>query len=153
MTKKSDIQKSIVNRLKTIKTSAGYAHSVEEVYVDDTPMGLDFDEFELPAIIVVSGDDTPEMKQKCWHGNWHLEIQIWNTKVTDEVMLEIVRDVYKAIFADSPTAQRNGAFRSLHPSIYKIRPLPIMSDLNMIESNRCYIVNLAVEYTTELWDL
>lgn len=151
--KKAEIQTALVDRLKTIKTNVGYAHSIVAVYEDEAPLGLSLAEFEVPAIIVMSGDDDPKMEQQCLKGSWHFELQIWNKKVTDEIMLEIVRDVYKAIFANSATAKNNKGVRSLHSAVNGITPLPIMSDLNMIEANRCYVVNIAVQYTTELWDL
>ena len=151
--KRALITDGLAERLRKITTANGYGTNVKKVFIDDIPMGLDFDEFEMPAILVISGDDKAEMKHQCMYGSWHHELQLWHNRVSDAVMNEFVRDVYKAIYADSPTLQRNTAFKSIHPSIYDVKPLPILSDLNMIETNRCYIVNLSIEYTAKLWDL
>jgi len=151
--KRSEIHDSFVAKLGTIKSANGYATNVQQVYADDSPMGLDFEEFNLPAIIMVSSDDSIEMKQQCVFGNWAFELQLWHKEVSDSVMNDFVRDVYKAIFAGTASDQKNNAFKSIHPAIYNITPLPILSDLNMIEANRCYVAQFIIQYTTKLWDL
>lgn len=160
MSVRDGIKTAIINKLKTIKTSVGYGTDVSKVYgadsdsfEDNIPMGLDLEEFNLPAILVITGDDKPEMKQGCLYGHWHYELQLWHNDVSDEKMNVFVRDVYKCLFAGSSAAQRKNAFRSLHPNLHDITPAPIGSDLNMIDGNRCYIANFIIEYATQLWDM
>lgn len=147
------INNALIARLQTITAVNGYDTDIAKVYGDKIPMGLELEDFNMPAILCISGDDKPEMKHQCYHGTWHFELQLWHGDVDDKVMLRYVRDVYKAIFAGGATAQINNAFRSLHPSVYNVIPMPTLSDLGMIEANRCYMVNIAIQYSTKLWNL
>ena len=150
---RADIQAGLATRLGTITTANGYTTNVVKVFVDDIPMALDLDDSEVPAILVLAGGDNPEMKHQCYYGNWEFELQLIHNEVADSVMDQFVRDVYKAVFANSPTASINTAFRSIDPTIYNIRPLQIMTDLNMIDANRIYNTTLMVQFTTQLFNL
>ena len=164
--KRSEIKQAIDAKLRTIKTSAGYQTDVAKVFSDESdgddkiPMGLELDDSQVPAILALSGDDTPGrtdpgkgLTHGCYYGNWELELQLWHREVTDDIMHAFVRDVYKALYAGGATATKNNAFKSLHPQIYDLRPLSIEHDLNMIESNRCTTCFFVVQYTAKLWDL
>ena len=153
MSTKTSIQDGLATRLGTIKTANGYTTNVSKIYVDTIPMGLDLETWELPAILVISDDDDPEIKQQCLHGHWKVELQLWHNLVADSVMHQFVRDVYKAIYADSPTAKRNDGFRGLHTSVFNMLPLSIESDLNMIDANRCYVCTFQIDYSANLYDL
>jgi hypothetical protein len=163
---RSQIKQAIDAKLREIKTASGYQTDVSKVYSDESdgddkiPMGLQLDDHNLPAILSLAGDDTPGRENPgrglthgCYYGNWELELQLWHREVTDEVMHTFVRDVYKALYAGAPAAQRNNAFKALHPKIYDVRPLSIEHDLNMIEANRCFTCFFLVQYTAELWNL
>lgn len=147
------LQAGFVSRLQTIKASNGYETDVQQVFSDEIPMGLDLDAFEMPAIFVIGGEDVAEMKQGCRHGHWKMELQLWHNQVSDAVMQRFVRDVYKAIYANSPTAERNNAFREIDPALYDVKPGVIRSDLNMIEANRCYWITMVLHYSSRLYDL
>lgn len=147
------INEAVITRLKKVTAANGYDTDVQAVFGDEIPMGLDLDEFELPAILVITGDDVAEMKHKCRHGRWFFELQLWHNDVADATMDRFLRDVYKCLYADSPTAERDTAFRGMHPAIYDLQPLPIDPDLGMIEANRCYVANFEVHYQTKLWNL
>jgi hypothetical protein len=121
-------------------------------------MGLDLDVWELPAILVITDDDKPIREHGCIRGRWEIELQLIHKQVPDSTMDQFVRDVCKAIFANSPTAQRVDAFKGpppagIHASVYNIGLLSIVTDLNMIEANRFYGVTLLVEYSTKLYNL
>jgi hypothetical protein len=73
-------------------------------------------------------------------------------------MDQFVRDVHKVIWADSPTATRNDAWRGpaptgIHESVYSVRPLKTETDLNMIEANRLYMVHIEINFSTFLHNL
>ena len=150
---KEDIQNGLVAKLQKITTANGYDTDVQNVYADDIPMGLDLYDSDLPAILLVGGDDEQERSMQWVKGLWNLEIQLIHKQVADGVMHRFVRDVAKAIFADSPTAQRNEAWRGpqpggIHESVYDIWQRNIESDLNMIEANRFFCVNYVLRYQT-----
>lgn len=147
------IQANLVARLKSITTANGYETNVKQVFSDNIPMGLDLDSFQLPAIFVIPGDDETEMKHQCRHGHWQMELQLWHNEVSDATMQRFVRDVYKAIFAGSPTGQINNGFRTIDPALYDVDPGIIRSDLGMIEANRCFWITLVLHYTSKLYDM
>jgi hypothetical protein len=147
------IQEGLVTRLRSITAANGYDTDVISVFSDDVPMGLQLDEFQLPAIIVVGGDDKLQRSHQCVKGEWKMEIQLFHKLVPDSTMNRFVRDVAKAIFANSPTAQRNEAWRGpqpagFHESVYEVWLDTIDSDLGMIEANRFYIVHFVIRYET-----
>ncbi len=147
------LQAGLVSRLESIKNSNGYETDLQKVFSDEIPMGLALDDFQMPAIFVIGGDDITEMKHQCRHGHWKMELQLWHNDVSDATMQRFVRDVYKAIFANSPTATINNAFRTIDPSLYDVDGGVIRSDLNMIEANRCYWITMTLHYSSKLYDL
>ena len=150
---REEISAGLEARLATISPANGYITDTVTVYGDESTFGLDLELDKLPAIIIVDGDDIPEMTQGCYYGHWLFELQLWHRRVENSVMNQFVRDISKAIYADSPTAKRNDAFRSIHTSIYSIRPLKTETDLNMIDTNRCYMAHYEINFTTFLYDL
>jgi len=154
----SDIRSAIISgiaaRLATITTANGYAMTVRQIFSDGKiPMGLSLDETEVPAILVLDGPDDPRMQHQRLYGSWEIALQLIHVDVADSVMHQFCGQVYKAIFADSPTAERNDGFRSIHPSIYQVDPLPIVPDLHMIDGNRIYECAFAVNYTARLFNI
>lgn len=150
---REEIQLGLVARLETITSANGYDTNVRNVYADTIPMGLELEDHELPAILVISGDDEQERSTQWVKGMWNFEIQLIHTLTTDSVMNRFVRDVAKAIFANSPTAQRNEAFRGpspggIHESVYDVWQRVIESDLGMIEANRFYCCQYVIRYQT-----
>ena len=156
--KKELIISGLASRLETITAANGYDTDVQAVYLDEIPMSLDLDEYQLPAILIVCSHDKLERKHQWVHGNWNVEIQLIHNEVDDATMHRFVRDVAKAVFANSPTAARNEAWRGpaptgIHESLYNIWQLEIESDLNMIDANRFFIVNYLLQYQTRPHDL
>lgn len=150
---RAEIGSAIASKLSEITTANGYQTNVNKVYFDKIPMGIQLETHELPAILLLSGDDKPEMKNQCWFGNWEFYIQLIHDQVDDQTMDVFVRDVFKAVFAGSSTSQTETFYRSIHHRIYQIDPLAIEPDLNMIDANRCYVIGLMVKYVTKLYDL
>lgn len=150
---KEEIQDGLVSRLETIKASGGYDTDVIKVFSDKIPMAIQLDEYELPAILVVGGDDKPVHSHGCIAGVWEMELQLIHNLVDDDVMHRFVRDVNKAIYADSPVATRVDAWRAIHPNLYDVNLVAIDSDLNMIEANRFFIVHFLLHYRSKPYAL
>lgn len=154
MSVKAEISQAVAARLATITTANLYSVDVKKVLVDDIPMGIQMVDYELPAIFLLEGVDTPTTQQGCVNGQWNLILQLWHKDgVIDSVMQGFTRDVFKAIFANSAVAETNGAFRALHPKIVEFIPLRITPDLHMIEANRVVELSFNVHYRTRLYDL
>lgn len=151
--KKAQIMDALASKMATITSGNGYDTSVQKVFHNEIPMGLDLDSYELPAVFVIGGDDSVEHNLQWVDGNWQIEVQLLHNDVTDAVMHDFVRDVNKAVFAGSATGDATNAWRSLHPSITYIHLVGIEEDLNMIEANRFFIVKFLVKYKTQPHDL
>lgn len=150
---KAQILQNFADRLRTITAANGYGTNVVKVFADEIPMGLDLEEFNLPAILCIDGQDKQTLIHQCVEGLWNIELQLIHKDLPDSVMNEFVKDVFKCVWANSATAERNDGFRSIHPNIYEITPLSISPDLNMIEANRIYGVSLQIHYRTRLYNL
>lgn len=153
MTLRGDIIQAIKTRLEKLTAANGYATDVKKVYGDDIPMGIELNSYQMPALFVVDGPENIDFQQSCYLGSWEIRFQLWHNRVSDRIMQEFIRDVFKVIFADSPTAQVWDKFRGLHPSIVEVKPLSITPDLNMIEANRFAELSYLVTYRTKLYNL
>lgn len=151
---KGAIFQAIANRLTNLTAANGYSTNVKQVYWDKIPMGLQLSVQQLPCIFLLDGPDPVDMKFKCLEGNWDIRLQLWhNGKIGDLEMLQFSRDVFKVIYANSPTAEVDDQFRTLHSRIVEIVPLSISPDLNMIDGNRVAELAFTVRYRTKLFDL
>jgi hypothetical protein len=157
MTIKGDIFTNIVTRLQTITETNGYALTIKNVFADldgsGIPMGLNLEEHEIPAILLWDGDDPLEEKHQVYEGSWEIMMQLINTRVSDIDMMAFGNAVRRAIYANSPTAQRNDAWRAIHPSIIQFIPLKISTDLNMIEANRIQMLEFMVKYRARPYEI
>jgi len=151
---RSSIGTALKVRLESITNANGYATDIQKVHYDDISMGLVLEPQELPAILLISGVDEISREGGCLRNIWNFEIQCWDVvEKTDSNMDTFCADVLKAIYANSAVGSRLAAFRDLHPSVYDVNPLQIDPDLNMIEQNRCYTVQVEVFYSSTLLKL
>jgi len=152
-TVKGQIFESIGARLSGLTTANGYTTDVKKVYLDEIPMGMELNNYQLPAIFLIDAPEQNEFQQSCYIGNWEIRMQLWHNRVGDIAMMQYVREVFKVLYANSATAQVWDKFRALHPKIVEFKPLSITPDLNMIESNRVVELSFLVSYRTKLYDL
>lgn len=144
----------MVDRIKTVTSANGYDTDIQNVFSDEIPMGMDLDEHEMPAVLVISGKDKPKHQQQWLIGSWLMELQlIHRHEVGDSVMHNFVRDINKAIYANSPTAVRNDAWRTFDGKPHAIWLQEIDTDLNMIDENRFFSITYMVQYHTHPTDL
>lgn len=150
---RADIFTNLATRLAKITAANGYQTDVKKVYFDKIPMGMELNSYECPAIFFLDREDPLTTQFPTVVGKWEFDLQLWHNEVSDTDMMKFVGDIFRCIYADSPVAQVNGSFRSIHPNIVEIIPLSIASDLHMIEANRVSVVRLQVHYRTKLFDL
>lgn len=150
----AQVGQAIVDRLGTITTANGYPRSFAKIFYDKMPMGIDLQPHEMPGLFVL------DEGARTNHDKLRLDIVqtfrlqlILERDETDEKIYELVRSIIKALYANSPTAERIDGFRSLHPSIIEIKFLDYQTDLHMIESNRIATMRFSVHYRTKLFDL
>jgi len=143
----NEIQQGIAQRLATITVANGYSVDVVNVYYDVIPMGLELEEFELPAIFLLTNRNKIERKVGCNENTIIFELQLIHlANEPDSTMFNFVGDVYRAIYANSPTADVVTEYRTIHNSIYDIKSNGPEFDLNMIEANRFAILDLQVNF-------
>jgi hypothetical protein len=149
----ADIAQALATRLASITEANGYDCDVKNVWADDMPLGLEMQPHDLPAIFVI--DEGAQLSQD--HGTLDVQrtfrLQLVHSRVPDSVMAEVVRAVAKAVFANSPTAQVQTEFRSIHPRVYQVRLIDAETDLNLLEANRIASLRLVVHYRTKPFDL
>jgi hypothetical protein len=150
---RANIAQGLADRLASITSANGYSTDVQKIFSDEIPMGLRLDEYELPAILIINGDDKVKRKTPCIHGEWVFEVQLINTRVADSVMHQFVADVFKCLYANDPNSSRNDAFRSINENIWDIEVTNIDPDLNTIESNRFTLLTIIVRYRASLTTL
>lgn len=150
---KAQILAAVGVRLATLTQANGYSLTVKKVYVDEIPMGIQLQQQKLPAIFLMEGVDTPTLQHRRVDGMMNIIIQLWHNRVGDVKMSEYVRDCFKTIYANHPTAQREDEFRSIHSKLVEFIPLRITPDLNMIEANRVTELSFNIRYSSRLYDL
>lgn len=150
----AQVGQSIVDRVATVKTVNGYPRTIRKVFYDQMPMGLELQPHEMPAILVI------DEGARTNHDKLRLDIEqtfrlqlILERDEADEKIYEMIRSVIKAIYANSPNAERIDGFRALHEKIVEIKLLDYQTDLHMIESNRIATLRFSVHYRTKLFDL
>lgn len=146
MSVKTQIQTDLKARLETIKTANGYPITVYNVYNDAIPLAMDLQEFEVPAILILNGKDTPKHEHQWIRGQWLIHLQLIHKKAaSDEQMAIFKNSIYRAIYANSPTIERNGEFRKIGASTqwHIVLEDP---DLNMIDVNRMTEIVFEVQY-------
>lgn len=152
--KRTTIAKAIRDRLATITTAAGYPATIKRVFFDDIPMGLELKGTDMPAIFMLDEGAPYIHEQGCLNVAMSLRLQVWDTgKKTDEQMHDYLRAIAKAIYADSPSANRLDAWRTFHPAMTWVELVGDEGDLHMIEANRVATLNLIVHYRTTPIDL
>lgn len=150
MSLRSQIKNNLATRLRSITSANGYTTNLVSVYANDIPLGLSLEEHELPAILMIPGNDILTAKaQNRVYCEWTFYLQLIHRDVNDDTMLTYIEEVAKCIYANSPTADRGDEFRRIHPAIYQLELVEIEPDLNMIEANRFAIIELKVLYTTK----
>lgn len=151
---RSDIGLAIKARLATITAANGYATDLKAVYYDEIPMGMELSSEQLPALFLLDDGQNHNHLHGVIEVQWSLRMQIFTGEnESDEYLNKIIRAVAKALWANSPTAEVNDQFRSIHPSIYQLTSVGDETDLHMIDSNRVATIRAIVHYRTKPYNL
>ena len=149
---------SLKERLETVTTANGYDVDVKKVFLNEIPMGISLEPTDLPAILIISHDADYTRQTQWTQVKWMIELQLVDEeKRTDCDMHDYHRAVAKAIYANSPTIERNEGWRDIgaigSKKITSIDLLRLEPDLHLIEANRLFCARLMVEYHTSPTDL
>jgi hypothetical protein len=117
-------------------------------------MGIQLSKHQVPAIFLLDRINPIILEHHVVKGDWEFDLQLWHDVDTGDIaMAALVAEVFKVIYADSPSAQVDGEFRKLHPSLVEIVPTTIASDLQMIDANRVQEITFTVKYRTKLFSM
>jgi hypothetical protein len=149
---RAQIGVALADRLATIQTANGYDHTIKSIFQDKIPQGIDLEEKDLPAILILDEGGIPTHKQQDIEYARSYRLQIVDSEVPDTKLAELMRAVNKAIFANHPTANITSEFR-FHPRVYQVELGVDETDLFMIEANRIATFQIVVHYRTKPYDL
>jgi hypothetical protein len=151
---RSEIGLAVRDRLATIRTANGYPVDIAKVYYDSIPLGLELGPEDLPALFVLDDGQAHRHLHGSLEIAWSLRLQLLDADTaSDERMNLIIRNVAKALWSNSPTAQVMDQFRTIHQRIYQLESIGDETDLHMIEANRVATVRVVVHYRTKPYDL
>lgn len=149
----SQIGQALKARLETITALAGYPVPLKKVFFDKIPMGLELSDAQLPVAFLLDDGASYSHQHSRLDVARAFRIQLVNVEsASDETMSEMIREVAKAVYANSPTATVEGAFR-FHERVVWVELSDDESDLHMIEANRIAALRLIVHYRTRPYDL
>lgn len=136
---------SLKTRLLTIKESASYSATVKEVEIDGSEMMMNVGEARLPRIEIF--DDQEDYNHEVGVSYWsrlNLILFIGAPKSwTNTQMHNLCQDIRKAMFGGTSDATGNTGI----PLDQKTRGIELVSlngDLNMIETNRIYVMRICL---------
>lgn len=143
MTIGGDILLALKARLQTIRTANGYGTDVKEVRLDFATPTLNTAETDLPLIEI--HDEAEEYEHGASSGYWANTMTVLYMVApkawTDVMMQQFLTDVRKALYGGSSNATGNTGI-TLGGKVSKIELLAAIGDLNMIESNRIYMLRI-----------
>lgn len=139
----ADILAALVTRLQTVTETAGYSTTIKTVLLNNSQPTLIAGEADLPLVEVK--DDTEVYEHEAASSYWANTIVLLYLVApgswSDARMQDWMSDIRRAIFGRGPTASGDTGL-PLHPRVSTVRLLDACSDLNLVSSNRAYIMRL-----------
>lgn len=151
---RSEIGEAVRDRLLTVTAAGGWPLPVASVFYDKIPLGLELDVHQMPAVLVMDEGASYRHEHSALNVSlaFRLHLVLAEGSTDDQVNL-LIREIGKAVWANSPTAETMDGFRLLHPRVYQVEMERDETDLNMIEANRIATVQMIVHYRTRPYDL
>lgn len=141
----ADILAALQTRLSGISTGAGYATDVKSVIINNSQMGMATGETDLPLIEIK--DDVEvyehEASSSYWANTFMLLFLVGPAGWPDSSFQNLMADVRKALFGAGPSATGNTGL-PLTPRCNSIELVDAASDLNLVNSNRMYLMRIRV---------
>jgi hypothetical protein len=139
----AQILSALKTRLETIQTSAGYDVSIKQVRVNESFPTLSAPAMDLPAIEI--HDDFEEYQHQASSSYIALTnvllYLVAEKSSSDASMQDFMSSVRKALFGASANASGNTGV-TLGGTVIDLELVGAASDMNMIESNRVYIMRI-----------
>lgn len=139
----ADILTALKARLDTIKVANGYDLTIKSVSVNSSAPTLSVAALSLPLVeIVDEGDDYEHQASSSYWANTNILLYLVAQKSwTDAQMQDFMSNIRRAIYGGSASASGNTGV-TLGSKVSGIWLVGAASDLNMVESNRVYIMRI-----------
>ena len=130
-------------QLKTIKVAAGYLNDLKDVVMDQRPPSLNTSVVDLPQIQIMQESEKYQhnLGSSYWSFTDILLYLVAEKAWTDAMMEDLKKDVRTCLFGGSASASGNTGI-TLGGLLQKIELVDSVADLNMIESNRIYLLRI-----------
>lgn len=151
----ADVLAAVATRLQTIVVVPnGYPDPFKAVYFDKIPMGLELTPEQLPTAFLLQDGAPYQHQHSVMNVSRNIRVQVVHKdEATDTEMSILLNNVARAIYANSPTIEREGEFRSIHPKITWIELDSDDTDLHMIDGNRIAGLRLIVHYRCRPYEI
>lgn len=143
MTRAGDILTALKTRLETITATNGYGTTVRSVSLDNSQPTLQVAEVDLPLIEIMNEEERYEhgASSSYWANTTVVLYLVAPKPWTDVQMEQFLTDIRKALYGGSANATGNTGV-TLGGTVQGIELLGAVSDLNMIDSNRVYMLRI-----------
>lgn len=137
------ILEALAAQLATISTSIGYSTTVRRIISSFGEMTLNTPEVDLPLIEIVNEEENYEHEASAsYWANMTVILFLVAPKIwTDGQMEDFKSDIIKCLFGGSANASGNTGI-TLGGVVQSIHLINSRGDLNLIESNRTYVLRI-----------
>lgn len=131
-------------RLQTIKTTAGYANTLKSVRLNTSEPTLSTSEMDLPLLEIIEDGETydHDMGTSYWAEQVIILYLVAPKAWTDSQMQDLLTDVRKCLFGGTADASGNTGMTLGGLLSGGMRLIDATADLNMISSNRVYMMRV-----------
>lgn len=138
-----EILTALQSRLQTITTGAGYGNTIKGVRLNTSEPTLNASVIDLPLIEIITEGETYEhnASSSYWATTTVILYLVAEKAYTDVQMENLMTDIRKALFGGSANASGNTGV-TLGGKVSSMHLVDAVSDLNMIESNRVYMIRI-----------
>lgn len=138
-----DILTALKARLETIAATAGYTNTLRLVRLNTSEATLNAPSLDLPLIEIIQESEQYEhnASSSYWANTLVILYLVTEKSWTDVQLEDLLSDVRKCLFGGSSSASGNTGV-TLGGKVSSIHLVDTVSDLNMIESNRVYLMRI-----------
>lgn len=141
----ADILAALAARIATVTTAGGYAKTVKRVLVNNSQPTLTLSEADLPLVEVKDDAEVYEHEASStyWANTLVCLFLVGPSSWSDGDFQDLMADIRRAIFGGGAAASGNTGL-PLHARASLVELVDAASDLNMLSSNRTYLMRLRI---------
>lgn len=151
------ILNALKTRLQSITTTAGYPLTVKKVELNAGDILMNTNSLSLPYIEIINGDNKIEEHNVGGNvrGSLNITLRIVQAKSTSDALMSdfesaVIRCLFGNTYLGSPTASASRLNNGTRDLLTHMRYTSTFTDLNMINANRIWDINLALYYSRNI---